>query len=432
MRLWHSAVVLVGVLAWGCSDSETPNPVNTGSSGQAGASGASGSSGSGGALTQDPKADNPTLGETTQVVPSEGTPQQYKDENGVSNNNLDVTRHDGKVFLALRNGKFHYASEDTRMYIFSSTDEVNWDFETKIELGTDVREPRLLSFNGRLFLYFAQLGVNQFEFTPKGMWMTEYKGPGNWTEPVKFYKPDEPYIPWRAKVIDGKAYLITYKNGQNIYYFNCAPMDIEFLTSDDGEAWHGVNPEQPVVSSGGGSETDFDFDDRGDLYAVIRNEGGEDTNDGPKFGSKICKAPKEDITKWDCVYDKKKYDSPKVFSYNGQIFLIGRRNVTDDGNFQQDLEGSCSIQAAKNGIAYHDTPKRTALWQIDRVTLEVRFMMDLPGTGDTCFPSTLNDLKDPSTFFVYNYSSPLDGPDLNWSDGQLGPTYIYRTVMTMK
>ncbi|MFO0660280.1 MAG: hypothetical protein U0165_10685 [Polyangiaceae bacterium] len=389
------------------------------------------------ALTSDPTAENPAVGETRQMVPDAKLPQEYQDKNGPSNNNLDVVRHDGKVFLAIRNGKFHFASADTRLYVFSSSDEKTWSFETKIDLGTDVREPRFLSYNGKLFLYFAQLGTNEFDFEPKGMWFTQYNGPGSWAEPTKFYKPDEPYIPWRAKVLGGKPYLIVYKNGQNIYDFKCTPMQIELLTTEDGINWKGVNPENPVVSEGGGSETDFDFDDRGDLYAVIRNEGGEVVDGDSKFGSKICRAKKDNITKWECAYDRRKYDSPKVFAYQGQIFLIGRRNDTEDGYFDlyddpSSPDPDCSFEATQNGIEYSKAKKRTSLWQVDRVNLTVRYMMDLPGWGDTCFPSTLVDETNPARLFVYNYSSPLDGPDLPWHDGQEGQTNIYRTEITMK
>ena len=32
---------------------------------------------------------------------------------------------------------------------------------------------------------------------------------------------------------------------------------------------------------------------------------------------------------------------------------------------------------------------------------------------------------------VYNYTSPLDGEDLDWFRAQGGPTIIYRTTLTL-
>lgn len=78
---------------------------------------------------------------------------------------------------------------------------------------------------------------------------------------------------------------------------------------------------------------------------------------------------------------------------------------------------------------YWNTPKRCSLWTIDPATRTVDFVMDLPSNGDTCFASavTLSD----DQYLVYNYTSPLDDPDLPWNDGQVGTTYIYRTTLTL-
>lgn len=378
--------------------------------------------------TPDPTHDPPPLEDTHVVVPSSGLPPAYFGSEGISNNNLDVVRHAGRVFLAIRNGKFHFASPDTRLFIFSSVDEVTWELEAKIDLGHDLREPRLLSYAGRLFLYFANLGVDQYDFTPHGMMMTEYLAPGVWTDPAPFYKPGEPYIGWRVRVLGGKPYMLAYDHGEHEYDASGKPITIEFLTSDDGVTWGPVDPSGPVVSSGGGSETDVAFDDHGDLYAVIRNESGDETG----WGSKLCYAPRDQLGRWTCNHDSKKYDSPYMFAYQGEIFLFGRRNLTDDGNFELDPGETWSAsEALKNLEHYSANPKRCSLWQLDRATLTTRFIEDLPSRGDTCFVGQIQSLTDYRVFQVYNYSSPIDGPDVTWNMGQLGQTNIYRTTMTL-
>lgn len=377
----------------------------------------------------DPQRPAPVQEETRQIAPGPWLPDEYQKKNGPSNNNVDVVRHNGRVFMAIRNGKFHFASADSRLYVFSSSDEKTWSFERVYDYQTDLREPRLLSYNGRLFLYFARLGTDRFNFEPQGMFVSEYLGPRQWTEPRPFYHPGESFIPWRVKVLGGRAYMTTYQYGEHEYDFTGKPLFMHFLTSDDGLSWRGVGAD-PVVLKGGGSETDFAFDDRGDLYAVVRNESGDDSG----WGAKICFAPRQDLGHWECRHDPKKYDSPYVFAHRGEIFLIGRRNVTDDGKFEvyttEDGKWNAGY-AVKNLALYSARPKRTALWQVDRATLTVRWMDDLPGKGDTCFPAVLEDPGEPRRRVVYNYSSPLEAPDVTWSVGQEGETRIYRTSLLL-
>jgi hypothetical protein len=379
-----------------------------------------------------------TVGETVQVVPGTALPREFLDERARlaarSNNNLDVVAHNGRVFLATRLAPDHFASDQTSLFIFSSADQASWQFEARFSLGTDLREPRFLSYRGRLFLYFAKLGNNPLGFEPQGMVVSEYRGEKQWTIPAGFYKPDERYIPWRVKERGGRAYLTAYKNGQHIYDFSGQPIDVELLTSDDGLAWRAVGSGSAVVSTGGGSETDFDLTDGGELYAVIRNEAGDDNG----WGSKLCQARRESLGVWSCQSDPKKYDSPLVFAYKGELLLIGRRNVSDTGHYQltAGLPWSAT-ETVRIQVEYSGLPKRCALWRIDRANPEaprVVHLVDVPGWGDTCFPSLLADAKDGRSFHLYNYSSPLDDPsnaDLGWHDAQQRETRIYRTQLTL-
>jgi hypothetical protein len=382
----------------------------------------------GGCASGDAIVPAPLIEDTAQVVPGAGLPPEYTSVAGPSNNNLDVVRHDGRVYLATRNAPDHFASPDAKIFVFSSPagDEQTWQFESRFTTGAhDLREPRLLSFKGRLFLYYARLAPNTGIFDPQGMSVSEMTAPGAWTPPADLYRANEKYIPWRTQVHGGRAYLTVYRDGQRIYDFSGLPMDIELLVSDDGLDWRPVDPARPVVSSGGGSETAFAFDAAGDLYAVIRNERGDEAFG---WGSKICRAKKSDLAAWTCKPDPKKYDSPVVFAHDGRIFLVGRRHVSDSGDFSQDVTEPWSLPSTINNlIAYSSRPKRCALWQVDRVTLTVKHLTDVPGWGDTCFPSLIDDPTDPQRRILYNYSSPLDGPDLNWIDGQRGETRIYRT-----
>jgi hypothetical protein len=372
--------------------------------------------------------DPAAIGEYEVVVPA------LTDVDGVdaqnANNNLDVVAFEGRTYLAWRTAPTHFASEDTVMYVASEGDD-GWRYEGEFAMGTDLREPRFLALGDRLFLYFAVLGKDQFAFEPQGMMVTEYHGPGDWDEPEEIY--EEGFIPWRTKVIDGKAYMIGYVGGENIYEVNGEPLRIHLLSTEDGRTLEPVVPGKPVVQEGGGSETDFVIMDDGSLVAVTRNEAGDEAFG---FGSKICRAEAGDYGNWTCHSDPKKYDSPLVFRNGDEVWLVGRRNVTESGNYdleQDDL--ALKDQAEAYEIEYSFKPKRCALWRIDPVELTATFAVDLPSRGDTCFASYLP--KADGTVTIYNYSNELDGAgdcaewpddcaDIDWWVGQGQPTIIYR------
>lgn len=367
-------------------------------------------------------AEKPVQSDFEIVVPSGNLPAEVTPQH--SNNNLDVVRHDGRVFFAFRTGPTHFASDKVVMYVLSSADQRKWDFEASFFRATDLREPRFLSWNGKLFLYFAVLGKRQMDFEPQGMMVSEYLSPGKWSEPEWFL--EKGFIPWRTKTIDGKPYMLAYRGGENIYDFmKSSYEELHWLTTRDGRKWEAVVPGKPMVYKGGCSETDFAFLDDGGLVAVCRNELGD--QDG--FGSKICRAEAEALADWKCKRDFKKYDSPLVFKHGGGVYLVGRRNISKSGKFdlkegkRTDPRSGLSYQAD-----YWRRPKRCSLWRVDPDKLEVTFIDDLPSKGDTCFASVIPMSE--NQYMLYNYTSPVDGPDVSWNNGQLGKTLIYRILLT--
>ena len=366
--------------------------------------------------------DEPTLGELMTLVPSGALPDEVTTQN--ANNNLDVVLHDGRVFLAFRTGPNHFASDEVRLYIVSSTDHETWDFEAEFFLETDLREPRFLSFDGRLLMYFAVLGDEPLAFEPQGSRVIEYLGPGDWSAPEPIF--DDTFIPWRARVVDGVPLLIGYTGGGEIYDSEREPLQVQLLTTQDGREWTPYVPGQATVLEGGVSETDFGFLDDGTLVAVARNEAGDE--DG--FGSKICRAEADELGTWTCASDPKKYDSPLVFVHDNRVFLIGRRNVTETGNYDLgDDDASINDRYSSYQLDYWTNPKRCSLWEVDPEALEISFVLDLPSNGDTCFASLLP--LSANDYLVYNYTSPLDGDELTWVQGQTGTTSIYAVVLSL-
>jgi len=383
-----------------------------------------GCSGSG-APAGDPRPTGPAVSAPEWVVPSDGLPAEVREGLQNANNNLDAVLHGGRFFLAFRTAPSHFASQDTELFVVSSPDRRTWDLEARFADGRDMREPRFLSFDGKLFLYYATLGTNPLDFEPGDLKATERLAPGFWAPPVEIYEPG--FIPWRTKTVDGVPYMLAYIGGENIYDFPQEPIYVHWLTTGDGYRWEPVVPGQPVVLEGGGSETDFVFLDDGSLAAVSRNEMGDDTG----WGMKVCRAEADAPGAWDCASDPRKYDSPLLFRHGAEVYLLGRRNLTETGHYNLGLaELHPFLQTLLYEADYWFRPKRCSLWRVDPGAREVSFVLDLPSAGDTCFPAMVP--LGGGRYLVYNYTSPLEGGhDPFWLEGQLGPTHIYSVVLTL-
>lgn len=55
--------------------------------------------------------------------------------------------------------------------------------------------------------------------------------------------------------------------------------------------------------------------------------------------------------------------------------------------------------------------------------MKLELLTDLPGDGDTAFPSILKINE--NRFLIANYASPLNHPNWSWIWGQIHPTQIY-------
>jgi hypothetical protein len=365
----------------------------------------------------------PAITAPTIIAPSDLLPPEVVSQ--TAHNNLDITWHRGRLYVAFRTGPLHFASDRVVMYVVSTTDQLEWTFETQIDLDTDLREPRFLAIGDRLFLYAAVLGKNPGLFEPQYALVVEQTGPAEWTAPEQVFA--QGFIGWRAKTIGGAPTMFGYEGGENIYETDGEPVRVSWLTTTDGRTFTPASgAADAVVLVGGASETDGVRMDDGALVAVSRNELGDELG----WGSKICRAEAATPAEWTCAADPKKYDSPLVFRHGGDVYLLGRRNVTETGNYdlmQRDL--TPAQQTRVYSLEYWKTPKRCALWKVDPTALAVTWVLDLPTNGDTCFPG-LVDLGG-GRYLVYDYTSPLDDPALSWQSGQVGPTRIQSLTLTL-
>lgn len=349
------------------------------------------------------------------LLPREVTPQ-------TSHNNLDVVIFRERLFLVFRSAPSHFASEHTTLYVMSRVGEDPWRWEGSISLGRDLREPRFLLEGEELSLYFAVLGTNPVAFEPGEMRVTRYLAPGVWSEAAPAFRPG--FIPWRMKRIGGETVLFGYEGGENIYNFSGKPLRVYMLKRTPSGEWIPWDSTHPLLFEGGCSETDGIMDGAGDLYVVCRNEAG----DAEGFGSRICKAPRGELSRLTCTHDSRKFDSPLLFTYGAEIFLIARRNLTVTGDYDIYRDYPYRLRLLLNQLQYWSEKKRCSLWVLDQRNLKFSFVLDLVSRGDTCFPSIL--WKDEHELEVYNYTSNPFGPDLPWREGQLSPTWIVRQTLS--
>jgi hypothetical protein len=341
---------------------------------------------------------------------------------GAANNNLDVADHGGRRYLAWRTANTHFAGSEPRLDIASTDGGDRWRHETTIQLGRDVREPRWFTWAGDLYLFFFTLGTRQQAFDPEAIHVMRLRD-GEWSAPVQI--ANDHCVMWRVRKLEGRPVMSVYRGAGRLYTREPIVTTAELwaATDDTLKSWQPLDPDEPVFHRGG-TETEVVEHPGGGIVAVTRIEGPE------MFGSEIFWQPDLRTRQRRSHHTPRKFDSPLLWRHGDELLLIARRSLGFSGAFDLGLrERAGSEQMRIYHRVYWATPKRTTLWRIDPESLEAEPITDLTGWGDTCFPGIVRTSD--TTYAVYNYTSPLDGPDLPWVAGQYGPTHIYEATLTI-
>ena len=217
-----------------------------------------------------------------------------------------------------------------------------------------------------------------------------------------------------------------YTGGGGTFQPNPPPKYVYWMTSRDGVNWEGVNPRQPIVYTGQCGETSVAFLPSGGIVTACQTE----EVDKLGWGAKVCTAPAAATWQWTCRGDTRRLDSPFVFIDRGHVYVIARRQVAFNGEYDYLHYNfpDTDAQFAMYDGEYAATTKRCALWSIDPATREFAPIVDVPGVGDTCYPSIIAEPH--HRYLVYNYTSPLDGSDPPWGTAlTVGKTLIYRQTL---
>ncbi len=357
------------------------------------------------------------------IVPSDALPD--RSDARTFNDELSLVASGDRLYFAWRAAPSPFATADARLQVISSPDlGVTWDYETTFHAGADLRAPLLYEAQGTVFVSFVGAGTDPLDYEPQAAWRSHREGPEDWSYPQRWGEPGE--VPWAVARRAGRLHLTSYL-GVNPMGGVPGEVDVRLHTSRDGETWWPASKKGAVVHHGGASEAAIEFGPEGDLWALLRNEEGDDTG----FGSLLCRAPTDRPAAWDCpgVSDPERYDAPRMFRHDDEIYLVARRDL--DGPYAQaDPEATFAEQQLTNVLAYQARPKRTAVFHVDREARALVHLLDLPSAGDTGFPSVVQ--LDEHTFVVANYTSPLESSELSWIDGQMSEdgTQIYLVTLT--
>ncbi len=356
------------------------------------------------------------VGGRRRVVPAPGLPEHLPVLR--ANNNLDVARHDGRLFLAWRTARRHFAGPEARIHVVSSGDGGRrWRHETTLAFGRDVREPRLVAWRGELCCYCFTAGTDPWTFRPDRVHLAVRDAGGRWSDPEPVSGPDT--VVWRVRPVGDRLVMSTYRHAGTLFTADPRPLAVELLASDDGRRWAPLDPDHPV-SHLGGAEADFLPLRDGRLLSVVRKEGP----DGG-WGADVCLSEPGRPAVWSRRRSvPQKLDSPLLFEHGGVPLLVARRSTAFGGRYDLGWRrGSPLVRTRAYQAIWWLTPKRSTLWQVDPAQLTVRPLADLGGVGDTSFAAEVP--LGGGRHLVFDYTSPPRPRWRPWLAGMLGRTWVY-------
>ncbi len=276
----------------------------------------------------------------------------YNDDN--HNAFTDMCWFSGRIYLAFRNCPDGHTIFDTsKIIVMSSTDGADWREEFSFSVpDRDVRDPHLLAFGDKLFVYTGTWYCEQDHDINRHLgycaW-TDDTEVGSWNGPKHLEGTYGHYI-WRAIAHAGRAYLCGRRKREFAHTEStgdgAAITEAAILESKDGFIWRHLGLTQPVH----GGETAFHFEEDGTALAVARCDDGTPTQ--------ICRssAPYVDWTQTDL---DRQIGGPMLAKW-GDLYLVAGRKYGE----------------RRSAV--------TSLYLLDDDSLEE--VADLPSGGDTSYP----------------------------------------------
>ena len=350
---------------------------------------------------------------------------------------------------------------------------------------SDFREPLLMSFHGKLFLYYVQVQKKAMTFNTLRSWATEITDTGEpqilLPHPILREK-EQLWEVQKVKLEDNQESLLisSYKGTHYSEHDEGDSTEVSLWNSSNGSDWFHYSK----VYVGGGSELGFvqNPKQKNQLWGVIRLDDGDKSHG---WGSLIIHSEDYGLN-W--TFPSRAtpycYDSSRMIVINDKVLLLGRQNVLwqPDGSVDTSVHApfgstygfnaethqeelfsnwrSGKIKNKKNGIDsfltmfsitnLHHKPgpdiikkigvfnylegmnywftnaKRTAIFELNPYNYTLSLLQTLPSAGDTSFASVIP--IDNKSFILANYSSDIERTDSfhwSWQQGQYQPSGIY-------
>jgi hypothetical protein len=310
---------------------------------------------------------------------------------GAHNSNTDMIYWNDAFYLVHASSPFHFASKESRLVILHSEDARAWEEIARFDAaGEDIRDPKLAAIHGRLFLY----ALKNRAFTAEP-YQTVYAVSADgiaWSG----FREIEPqgWLFWRPKTADGVTWYAPaywYEHGR-----------AALLQSADGEQWtsHAL-----IYEGDRNDETAIEFLPDGRMIATGRLEMSDSWLGHPEGGTLIALA-EPPFEQWVPIAKSPvtRLDGPSLFSYNGQVYAVGRYQPHVSGPFG--WQGSIFSR------------KRTSLFLVREDGLV--YLTDLPSAGDTSYSGVVI-LGD--ELYVSYYTSDV-GKDYPWILGMVRPSSV--------
>ena len=320
-----------------------------------------------------------------------GVPRKLVDD-GHHNAFTDMCAFGGRYYLTYRRcPDGHMLFSTSQIVVLASDDGADW--EEVLTFGAaprDVRDPHLLVFNGRLFVYTGAWQLPE-EGQPRTLndhlGYAAYSDDGRqWHGPVQLEGTYGHYI-WRAAVHCSTAYLCGrrrkgYATGEE-EKTDRTQIESALLQSDDGLVWRYCG----LFTEEYGDETAFLFEEDGELVALAR---GADARP-----ARICRS-RPPYSAWSRTDLERNVGGPLLAKWNGR-YLVGGRKTLDS-----------------------NTPRTTLYWLVNDQLHEIG---ELPSGGDNSYPGfvALDDKR-----ALLSYYSSHEG-----SGSGLAPSAIYLTELRL-
>lgn len=316
------------------------------------------------------------------------------------NENTDLTRFHGDVFLVHRSAMSQILGPNSALHVYRSKDEGKTFKEVAVFPAVDdrdIRDPIFYQVGGHLFIK-AITRVNGFaprDEDVKSVSIALESSDGEHWENKGPIGP-EGWGFWRITEHQGTLYSAAYQDGDR---------QVVLFQSTDGLTWkagaqvYGGSADTPL-------ETELVITPKGRMLGIIRTDGTDDEllGDKGRLRSKLCWADAP-YTHFDCPrdLDGQRLDGARHFWHDGRLFVVARKHL------QPTLRKRTSIFELTGD--FEGGPLTALEWA------------ELPSGGDTSYAGVVR-LDDPNRYLISWYSGAI-ASDPPWPASMLSETDVW-------